>query len=65
MISRSFSVGGLPIWYVYLLESNNGDVIGFFEGVDNEGEALDSSVQSKRTAKTALKLMGKVLKKQG
>ena len=34
-------------------------------GVDNEGEVLDFLVQSKRNAKAALKLMRKLLKKQG
>ena len=33
--------------------------------VDNEGEVLDFLVQSKRNAKAALKLMRKLLKKQG
>ena len=33
--------------------------------VDNEGEVLDFLVQSKWNAKAALKLMRKLLKKQG
>ena len=36
-----------------------------WRGVDNEGEVLDFLVQSKRNAKAALKLMRKLLKKQG
>ena len=36
-----------------------------WRGVDNEGEVLDFLVRSKRNAKTALKLMRKLLKKQG
>jgi len=36
-----------------------------WRAVDNEGEALDFLVQSKRNAKAALKLMRKLLKKQG
>ena len=42
-----------------------GQRYGLWRGVDNEGEVLDSLVQSKRNAKTALKLMRKLLKKQG
>ena len=37
----------------------------FARAVDNEGEVLDFLVQSKRNAKAALKLMRKLLKKQG
>ena len=33
--------------------------------IDNGGEVLDFLVQSKRNAKTALKLLRKLLKKQG
>ena len=36
-----------------------------WRAVDNEGEVLDFLVQSKRNAKAALKLMRKLLKKQG
>ena len=36
-----------------------------WRGVDNEGEVLDFPVQSKRNAQAALKLMRKLLKKQG
>ena len=36
-----------------------------WRGVDNEGEVLDFLVQSKRNAQAALKLMRKLLKKQG
>jgi len=36
-----------------------------WRAVDNEGEALDFLVQSKRNAKAALKLMRKLLKKHG
>ena len=36
-----------------------------WRGVDNEGEILDFLVQSKRNAQAALKLMRKLLKKQG
>jgi transposase-like protein len=36
-----------------------------WRAVDNDGKVLDSLVQSKRNAKTALKLIRKVLKKQG
>ncbi|MCH8861021.1 MAG: IS6 family transposase [Proteobacteria bacterium] len=36
-----------------------------WRAVDNEGEALDFLVQRKRTARAALKLMRKLLKKQG
>ncbi len=36
-----------------------------WRAVDNEGEVLDFLVQSKRDAKAALKLMRKLLKKQG
>ncbi len=36
-----------------------------WRAVDNEGEVLDFPVQSKRNAKAALKLMRKLLKKQG
>ena len=36
-----------------------------WRGVDNGGEVLDFLVQSKRNAKAALKLMRKLLKKQG
>ena len=36
-----------------------------WRGVDNEGEFLDFLVQSKRNAQAALKLMRKLLKKQG
>ena len=38
---------------------------GLWRAVDNEGEVLDFLVQSKRNAKAALKLMRKLLKKQG
>jgi len=37
----------------------------FWRAVDNEGEVLDFLVQSKRNTKAALKLMRKLLKKQG
>ena len=36
-----------------------------WRAVDNEGEVLDFLVQSKRNARAALKLMGKLLKKHG
>jgi len=36
-----------------------------WRAVDNEGEVLDFLVQSKRNAKAALKLMRKLMKKQG
>ena len=36
-----------------------------WRAIDNEGEVLDFLVQSKRNAKAALKLMRKLLKKQG
>jgi len=36
-----------------------------WRAVDNEGEVLDFLVQSKRNTKAALKLMRKLLKKQG
>ena len=36
-----------------------------WRGVDNEGEVLDFLVQTKRNAQAALKLMRKLLKKQG
>jgi len=36
-----------------------------WRAVDNEGEVLDFLVQSRRNAKATLKLMGKLLKKQG
>ena len=36
-----------------------------WRAVDNEGEVLDFPVQSKRNARAALKLMRKLLKKQG
>ena len=36
-----------------------------WRAVDNEGEVLDFLVQSKRNAQAALKLMRKLLKKQG
>jgi transposase-like protein len=36
-----------------------------WRAVDNEGEVLDFLVQSKRNARAALKLIGKLLKKQG
>jgi transposase-like protein len=36
-----------------------------WRAVDNEGEVLDFLVQSKRNAKAALKIMRKLLKKQG
>ena len=36
-----------------------------WRGVDNEGEVLDFLVQSKRNSQAALKLMRKLLKKQG
>ena len=36
-----------------------------WRAVDNEGEVLDLLVQSKRNAQAALKLMRKLLKKQG
>ena len=36
-----------------------------WRAVDNEGEVLDFLVQSRRNAKAALKLMRKLLKKQG
>ncbi len=36
-----------------------------WRGVDNEGEVLDFLMQSKRNAQAALKLMRKLLKKQG
>ncbi len=36
-----------------------------WRAVDNEGEVLDFLVQSKRNAKAALKLLRKLLKKQG
>ena len=42
-----------------------GSVSGYGAGVDNEGEVLDFLVQSKRNAQAALKLMRKLLKKQG
>jgi transposase-like protein len=45
--------------------SFEGDVIGYWRAVDNEGEVLDLLVQSKRNAKAALKLMRKLLKKHG
>ena len=38
--------------------------IGFWRAVDSEGEVLDFLVEPKRNAKTALKLMRKLLKKQ-
>ncbi len=37
----------------------------FWRAVDNEGEVLDFLVQPKRNARAALKLMRKLLKKQG
>jgi putative transposase len=36
-----------------------------WRAVDNEGEVLDFLVQSRRNAKAAIKLMRKLLKKQG
>ncbi len=36
-----------------------------WRAVDNDGEVLDFLVQSKRNAKAALRLMRKLLKKQG
>ncbi len=36
-----------------------------WRAVDSEGEVLDNLVQSRRNKKTALKLMRKLLKKQG
>jgi transposase-like protein len=43
----------------------NGKRMYLWRAVDSEGEVLDILVQSRRNKKAALKLMGKLLKKQG
>jgi len=43
----------------------NGKRYWLWRAVDNEGEVLDFLVQTRRSAKTAKKLMRKLLKKQG
>ena len=45
--------------------SINGKRMYLWRAVDSEGEVLDILVQSRRNRKTALKLMRKLLKKQG
>ena len=45
--------------------SINGKRMYLWRAVDNEGEVLDILVQSRRDTKAALKLMRKLLKKQG
>ena len=45
--------------------SINGKRMYLWHAVDSEGEVLDILVQSRRNRKTALKLMRKLLKKQG
>ena len=45
--------------------SINGKRMYLWRAVDNEGEVLDILVQSRRNKKAALKLMRKLLKKQG
>ena len=45
--------------------SINGKLMYLWRAVDSEGEVLDILVQSRRNRKAALKLMRKLLKKQG
>jgi putative transposase len=45
--------------------SNNGKRMYLWQAVDSEGEVLDILVQSRRNKKAALKMMRKLLKKQG
>ena len=53
-------------WHLYeVFSSINGKRMYLWRAVDSEGEVLDILVQSRRNKKAALKLMRKLLKKQG
>src|SRR5665811_2080905 len=53
-------------WHLHeVFVSINGKCMYLWRAVDSEGEVLDILVQSRRNKKAALKLMRKLLKKQG
>ncbi|MEH6548270.1 MAG: DDE-type integrase/transposase/recombinase [Sneathiella sp.] len=63
---KSFRPTSNDIWYLdEMIAVIRGRRHFLWYDVDNEGEVLDFRVQSKRNTKAALKLMRKLLKKQG
>ncbi len=63
---RKTRAGSNGVWHLdEVFVTINGKRMYLWRAVDGEGEVLDILVQSKRNKKAALKLMRKLLKKQG
>ncbi len=63
---RKTRTGSNGVWHLdEVFVTINGKRMYLWRAVDGEGEVLDILVQSKRNKKAALKLMRKLLKKQG
>jgi putative transposase len=63
---RKTRTGSNGVWHLdEMFVSINGKLMYLWRAVDSEGEVLDILVQSRRNKKAALKLMRKLLKKQG
>jgi putative transposase len=63
---RKTRTGSNGVWHLdEMFVSINGKLMYLWRAVDGEGEVLDILVQSRRNKKAALKLMRKLLRKQG